>query len=210
MLVKRRPARPAKKEHPTKTALIATVVGMLDDTPVEEITCDAVLDASGISRGSLYYHFADFGELVEHALVFRYARFVDTTVSTLQERLASSESAAGFRQGLVQILQSSHSAEEAANRFERAIPLAAAANSERFRVHLGLEQQRLTDAFTVIVADAQERRWVSSSIDARATAVFLQACGLGRIVDDVAPTPMDPQAWDALLVSVVDRVLSAV
>lgn len=207
MLVKRRPARPTKKEHPTKTALIATVVAMLEDTPVEEITCDAVLDASGISRGSLYYHFVDFGELVEHALVFRYARFVDRAIDQIRDQIAAATSPQAFRSGLLEVLREVDAADRAANRFERAIPFAAAANSERFRVNLGVEQQRLTDTVTEIVADAQQRNWVTGSVDPRAVAVFLQAYSLGRIVDDVAPDPVDPKAWDSLVTAVLDRVL---
>jgi AcrR family transcriptional regulator len=207
MLVKRRPARPAKREHPTKTTLIATVVTMLDTIPVEEITCDAVLDTSGISRGSLYYHFADFGDLVEHALVARFSRYVDESIQALSAAVANAKSKAEFRTNIGKVIKKTHARDRAEQRFERAIPFAAAANSERFRTTLGAEQQRLTDAQTDTIRAAQQAGWITASLNAQAVAVFLQAYSLGRIVDDVTPSPMESKAWDDLVMSILDRVL---
>jgi len=207
MLVKRRPQRPAKKEHPTKTALIDTVVTMLDTIPVEEITCDAVLEASGISRGSLYYHFEDFGDLVEHGLAVRFRRYVDDTVDEFRRAVEESTSAQEFRERLTALTLVNHHPDTARHRFERTIPFAAAANSMRFRDTLGHEQQRLTDAQADLIRAAQDKGWVDPAIDARAVAVFLQATTIGRVVDDVCPAPMSQASWDALLGLLFDRVL---
>jgi len=207
MLVKRRPPRPTKKEHPTKRTLIDTVVSMLDTVPVEQVTCDAVLEASGISRGSLYYHFADFGDLVEHALAVRFAAHVDVTIDTLRQTLGAADSAASFRAAFVSIMQIAHHSELVEARFEQVIPFAAAASSERLREMLGSEQERLTDAYTEVLRDAQGRGWVNSSLDARAIAVLVQSCSLGLVVDDVEPNGVEASALEALVVAIIDRVL---
>lgn len=204
MLVKRRPQRPSKPAHPTKTALIDTVVSMLETTPVEEITCDSVLDASGISRGSLYYHFEDFGDLVEHGLAVRFSRYVDDTVASFRRAVDESRSAAEFRDRLTALTIASESAQ---SRFERTIPFAAAANSARFRETLGREQQRLTDTKAEIIRTAQEKGWVDSSVDPHAMAVLLQATTMGRVVDDVCPSPMSASSWATLVTKLFDRVL---
>jgi AcrR family transcriptional regulator len=207
MLVKRRPPRPAKKEHPTKRALIDTVVSMLDTTPVEEITCDAVLDASGISRGSLYYHFADFGDLVEHALAHRFATYVDQAIGCLDEVATLSTSASEFRSRFLALAHQTLGPEWAAVRFERVIPFAAAANSTRFRATLGMEQQRLTDAQAEFLRMGQERGWVHSAVNVQAASVFLQAVAMGRVIDDVTPVHMEQPHWDSLVTGFIDNVL---
>lgn len=207
MLVKRRPQRPSKPAHPTKTALIDTVVSMLETTPVEEITCDSVLDASGISRGSLYYHFEDFGDLVEHGLAVRFSRYVDDTVARFRQAVDESGSAAEFRDHLAALTIASDDPSSAQNRFERTIPFAAAANSARFRETLGREQQRLTDAKAELIRAAQDKGWVDPSIDPHAMAVLLQATTMGRVVDDVCPSPMSASSWATLVTKLFDRVL---
>ena len=55
--------------HPTKAVLVRTVVELLDTQMPSEIHADNVLEISGISKGSLYHHFEDLGELVETAQV---------------------------------------------------------------------------------------------------------------------------------------------
>jgi AcrR family transcriptional regulator len=207
MLVKRRPQRPTKKEHPTKTALINTVVTMLETVPVEEITCDSVLDASGISRGSLYYHFEDFGDLVEHGLAVRFGRYVDESVAGFRNVVEGSGSSQEFRLQLGDLLRVHHDPQSSQHRFERTIPFAAAASSARFRETLGREQQRLTDAEADLIRTAQDRGWVDRSVDPQAVAVLLQATSMGRVVDDVCPSPMSASAWQSLINLVLDRVV---
>ncbi len=207
MLVKRRPPRPKTTEHPTKRALIDTVVAMLDSVPVGQVTCDSVLAASGISRGSLYYHFEDFSDLVEHALVLRYSRYVNDSIAAIESTLSQSASAEEFRERFVETVRAGHDSSKVALRLEQVIPLAAAAGSERMRTALGLEQQRYTDAHVGVLREAQANGWVAPGFDPRALSVLVQAFLLGRAVDDVAPSPLEPQAWEAVLAAVLDRVL---
>jgi len=207
MLVKRRPLRTPKKEHPTKRALIDTVVGMLETTPVESVTCDAVLDASGISRGSLYYHFTDFGDLIEHALAFRFSRFVDETVTLLNETVSGSTSASEFRGTWLAFAHALHDPHGAQMRFERTVPYAAAANSERFRKMLGVEQQRLTDGYADVIRSAQGRGWMSTDLDPQVIAVLFQAIALGSVVDDLAENRATDDAWNQAIGVLLDRIV---
>ena len=57
--------------------MIETVVNLLQTQSVDEINSDQVLEISGISKGSMYHHFEDFSDLIEHAQVARFASFVD-------------------------------------------------------------------------------------------------------------------------------------
>jgi len=207
MLVKRRPPRTPKKEHPTKRALIDTVVGMLETTPVESVTCDAVLDASGISRGSLYYHFTDFGDLIEHALAFRFSRFVDETVSLLNQTVSASTSASEFRSTWLAFAHALHDPHGSQSRFERTVPYAAAANSERFRKMLGVEQQRLTDGYADVIRSAQGRGWMSTDLDPQVIAVLFQAIALGSVVDDLAENRAADDAWNQAIGVLLDRIV---
>ena len=69
-------AMPWDSMHPTKAVLVRTVVQLLDTQLPTEIHADDVLEISGISKGSLYHHFEDLGELVETAQVLRYSKWI--------------------------------------------------------------------------------------------------------------------------------------
>jgi hypothetical protein len=67
-----------------------------------------------------------------------------------------------------------------------------------------VEQERLTNTLVDAIEIAQEKGWVRTDLDARAIAVFLQAYTLGRAVDDVAVTKVDPEAWNKLIRAVTE------
>ena len=55
--------------------------------------------------------------------------------------------------------------------------------------------------------EAQNKGWMSENVDARAAAVFVQAYTVGRVVDDIAPDKVDPEAWINLIMDVVDKAI---
>jgi hypothetical protein len=72
-------------------------------------------------------------------------------------------------------------------------------SNERFRALLSVEQERLTNTLVDAVEVAKEKGWIRKDLDSRAIAVFLQAYTLGRAVDDVAITKVEPEAWNTLI-----------
>ena len=193
--------------HPTRERLIATMVTLLDGEDPEHITAEQVLTRSHISKGSLYHHFADFEELLEAALIRRFSINVDLSVEALLNIVASATSREEFLAHLSALTADQQSPSRSRFRLERARAAGLTFSSQRFRDALGIEQQRLTDAFTDVIIEAQNRGWVSLSVDARAAAVFIQAFTLGRVVDDISPEKVDPEEWDKLIMSVVGNYL---
>jgi hypothetical protein len=58
-----------------------------------------------------------------------------------------------------------------------------------------------------VLHKAQTNGWVTPDLDPRALSVLVQSFLLGRAVDDVAPSPLEAQAWETVLAAVLDRVL---
>lgn len=79
--------RQGNPDHPTKVALLATAISLLDEQSPESITVGDVLTESGISSGSLYHHFGDLDNLIESAMVVRFARGVDWSIDVLRNAL---------------------------------------------------------------------------------------------------------------------------
>lgn len=198
-----------KPSHPTRERLIETMATLLDGDDTEHITAEQVLTISGISKGSLYHHFEDFDELLEAALIRRFSQNVDVSIEALLNIMATATSREDLM-GKVQALNAhDQGAERAPFRLERARAAGLTHSSPRFTRALGVEQQRLTEAFTDLIAEGQNKGWFSTEIDARAGAVFIQAFTLGRVVDDIAPEKVDPAAWTALTLRAVERVFGA-
>lgn len=193
--------------HPTKSKLILTVAQMLDETDVSELQVDQVLERSGISKGSLYHHFVDFAHLIEAAHIQRFGRLVDRSIEALTDVLARSTSKEEMREGLLAVTRNTQRPDLAPGRFERARALALAEHQPRMREAMAQEQSRLTSAIADICRDAQAKGWVRADLDPGAVAVFIQAYTLGKLVDDIVSSPMDPESWVRLIDDIVERVL---
>lgn len=179
-----------------------TVVTFLDERDASRITVDEVLSESGISKGSLYHHFEDFSDLVEAALIRRFARTVDWSIASLTQAIVESRSREDLLKALRRVTEETQHADLRPVRAERLRAIGLATTSERFRVALDVEQQRLTSALADLWRETQDRGFFTTEIDPYAAAVFIQAYTLGQAVNDVTDTKMDVDAW----VDMIDRI----
>jgi len=196
----------SKRVHPTKALLIATTVTLLDTKLPNEIAVDEILEASGISKGSLYHHFEDLGELLEMAQVERYAAWVDRSVDALVQMISTVKTREDLVHGLKVITRFTQDPKYSHTRFQRARAIASAEHNPRFKKRLAEEQMRLTEALIDLINEARNKGLYASDFDAHAGAVLVQAYTLGMIVDDFVENQMDPEAWYSLIDKVVDRV----
>ena len=192
--------------HPTKELLISTAFELSLTRPMAEITSDLVLETSGISKGSLYHHFEDFADLMEHVQVRALSIFTDSQIQGLQELMATSQTKADFLQGLRPISHGNRSPDVGAARLARIESISKALSSTRMREIKGPIQQRITNAIAEIFREANRRGWANSDLDPMAVSVFLQSLNIGSVVDILAPTQVEPEAWFTL----IDLILSEV
>ena len=189
--------------HPTKARLIETTVALLEGQFPEVIQVDEILEKSGISKGSLYHHFEDLGELLEAAQVARYAVWVDRSIGLITPILSGAKTREDIINGLRQATIYTQSSEFKSTRFQRARALANSEISIRFQTALGIEQDRLTTALEDLVQEAKNKELFRQEIDARVVAVFIQSYTLGKIVDDIVSNPMAQEKWDEFIVNML-------
>lgn len=194
------------ERQPTKEKLLNTALGLLDLYFPENITGDMVIEHSGVSRGSLYHHFADVSDLLEQALVFRFSEQVDANIKTLAQMMKDSRSADDMYNGLCQVTEMTQAPENRRGRFIRARLIGFAEDNDRLTQRLGMQQKRLTDGITELFVDAQQRGWMNKMFDAQAAAQFVQAYTLGRVIDDISVDHVEQQHWNDLIKRVVKLV----
>jgi AcrR family transcriptional regulator len=189
--------------HPTKARLIETTAGLLENQFPQDIQVDEILEKSGISKGSLYHHFHDLGELLEAAQVAKYAAWVDRSIGLIVPVLSGAKTRDDIIEGLRILTKYTQSSEYQQTRFYRARTLANSETSERFKVALGIEQDRLTAALEDLVAEAKNKGLFRAELDNRVVAVFIQSYTLGKIVNDIVPEPLAQEKWDDFIVNML-------
>jgi AcrR family transcriptional regulator len=189
--------------HPTKARLIETTAGLLENQFPQDIQVDEILEKSGISKGSLYHHFHDLGELLEAAQVAKYAAWVDRSIGLIVPVLSGAKTRDDIIEGLRILTKYTQSSEYQQTRFYRARTLANSETSERFKIALGIEQDRLTAALEDLVAEAKNKGLFRAELDNRVVAVFIQSYTLGKIVNDIVPEPLAQEKWDDFIVNML-------
>lgn len=189
--------------HPTKARLIETAAELLENQFPQDIQVDEILDKSGISKGSLYHHFQDLGELLEAAQVAKYAAWVDRSIGLIVPVLTNAKTRDDIIEGLRVLTKYTQSSEYRQTRFYRARTIANSESSERFKKALGVEQDRLTAALEDLIAEAKNKGLFRAELDNRVVAVFIQSYTLGKIVNDVVPEPLAQEKWDEFIVNML-------
>jgi len=192
--------------HPTKEALIHTVLELLETQSVDVISSDEVLEKSGISKGSMYHHFEDFSDLLEHAQVARFASYVDRSIDSISALLVIQDKAE-FEEGLQGVTRYTQSEALKESRLHRVTAISRAGVSERMRVHLAEEQARLTAALADLFREVVNRGWGNPQLEPQTLAVFIQAYTIGIVVNDYVDEKMNMENWLWLIDTIMSDVL---
>lgn len=192
--------------HPTAQALVATADELLDVMHMDDITIAAVLEKSGVSHGSMYHHFEDLSDLVEHAVVLRFERGLVESIAAL-EGLMDATSTVEFRSRAEELLRVLHAQDRRPLRMIRLETLGASTQRPRLASRIARAQQEHLDEQGRIFAEFQRRGWMRNDLDAMAMSRFASATFLGRTVDDVSERPIDPLAWTTTALVALRAVL---
>ena len=195
--------------HPTKRILLDTAISLLDELPSERVTSEIVLEKSGISKGSLYHHFPDFGHLIDDAEVVRFGRYVDASIEVLATIIRHSHTADELVAALKVVTRSTQAPGRPEGRKARIYLLGLATQRPHLQELLGQEQQRLTEGLADLFREAQLRGWFRTELDPMAAALLVQSYSLGLWLDDITPEPVHQDAWIALIDELVERLFIA-
>lgn len=184
--------------------LLTTAISLIDEFGPQGFTVENLLDASKISKGSLYHHFEDFHDVIEQAQVSRFARFVDEDIRALTSLLSTANSREELGQRFRDVILGTAALGRAEARADRASIVGLSRHSKKFADALAIEQQRLTDSLADVAREMQERGWIAADIDVVALATFVQAYSLGAVLNDVTEKPISVDRWATF----VGRMLS--
>ena len=191
--------------HPTAQRLVDTVKEMLKDTAYNNIKSENVLLRSGISRGPLYHHFANFEELIQIAQTQVYQDYVGLLSGALINASTALEDPMATREEFANIIRSSQVANSVSLRRQRVGIVHNATSTKGFSEKLGATQEGLTLQWIKIYQICVDKGWADPSLDPRTVAILLQSTFFGRVLDDISPVHMNGDAWVVTMIRLLDN-----
>ena len=186
-----------------------TVKEMLKDTSYNNIKSVNVLLRSGISRGPLYHHFANFDELIQIAQTQIYQDYVGLLSDALMSASIALEDPMATRDEFAKIIGSSQVGNSVSLRRQRVGIVHNASSTKSFSEKLGITQEGLTQQWMKIYQISVDKGWADPSLDPRTVSILLQSTLFGRILDDISPIQMNSDAWVVTLIRLLDNFFFA-
>lgn len=195
MVSRARNAEPTSETlHPNAQKLLDTAVELLNETPIEQLSLVMVLQHSGVSNGSLYHHFEDFQDLVEHAIVQRFTKGLNDSLAAIAQLLDLTDESE-FRERVKEIVFTFHDQSRRPFRMARLETLGALTSRPRLAERIGRAQFDSNMKQAGYFAELQKRGWLRGDLDAATISTFTTATVLGRVVDDIASEHIDQDEW---------------
>jgi AcrR family transcriptional regulator len=182
---------------------------MLESKKQNEILADEVLEAAGVSRGSMYHHFKDLPELIETTQIYRYSKWIDSSIDFLTSPVATAHTQKELRNSLRTLTELTQSDARKGARAERAQALSACIQNPRMEEQMGRETQRLTEAIADVTNEVKYKGLFREDVDSKTLATFIQAYSLGNIVNDYNPTGVSEADWVEFIMKIIDRTFMA-
>jgi AcrR family transcriptional regulator len=197
---------PISQLHPTGIELVKAVNRLLDIKRADEISTEEVLKESGISKGSLYHHFVDLPDLIETTLIYRYSRWIDSSIKRMSSLLNSAKTPRQLKEALFEITYATQKDSLREMRIERARIFAEAQNNERLSEMLIVETERMTSSIEDLVREVIDRELFKPGLNPRAIAIFIQAYTMGLLVNDFTQNKVSFENWSELINKIIAEV----
>lgn len=193
----------------TVRAILDAAIAEIDTVGASGLRHQHVLDAAGVTQGSLYHHFGSRDGLIDAA----FAEMFTTDIEHIINEAGSVIDDEGS--GIDELLALLIGPEGFDRRRLRLNALVAAFVRPSLRPVICLAQRALTSSLIEAIETFQSRGRIDQAVDPRGLAVFLQACSIGSIITELDPetsgsTPIEPVIRAALRSTLDDRPTESV
>jgi AcrR family transcriptional regulator len=184
----------------TRTRLIEATISTILEKGIDAVRIDDVVAQVGVTKGSLYWHFADRETLIREALLEHVRRLNEEIVASMTSAVEDAVNSDDYMARIAPAIVNPFDPVIAAARRQRVSLLVQTIGDPVYGEIMADVQSRSLEVFVEVLRGAQAKGFLRSDLDPVAVATALHAINFGSILIDVVgdrgPTP---EAWWGLM-----------
>jgi AcrR family transcriptional regulator len=181
---------------------------LIDERGVGGFSVEEVLSLTGVSKGSLYYHFEDFHDLIETTHLRRFSEMAEADIESMGFLMVGVTSKSELKERLALLTASISDPLRAAHRIERLVIAAGASHgSERFRDGFRVHQQRLQKGLEAVVEEAQSAGFCRSDLSPAAVASAISSFTFGRVISELGDVKISDDEQNYVSLTFIEAIL---
>lgn len=195
MATAQKPPAPQQRSESTVDLVLKAVIRHLEESGESQLTIDDILLETGVSKGSLYYHFGDREGLIYAARIAQYSSYLENDSDELRHGLLNCSSFDHFVENLLGLTILSMQKNDRKIRAMRLNAISSAYGRPDLWYALQEKQNQYTNAITEVFEYGQKMSWVRTDITAHALGIFVQGHALSRILVDLDHNELEAESW---------------
>jgi AcrR family transcriptional regulator len=195
MAATQKPPAPQQRSESTVDLVLKAVIRRLEESGESHLTIDDILLETGVSKGSLYYHFGDREGLIYAARIAQYSTYLQNDSEELRSGLLTCTTFEQFVENLLGLTILSMQKNDRKIRAMRLNAISSAYGRPDLWYALQEKQHQYTNVITEVFQYGQKMGWVRTDITAHALGVFVQGHALSRILVDLDHNELEAESW---------------
>ena len=184
----------------SRTQLIDAALRIILEEGIDAVRIDTIVAEVGVTKGSLYWHFADREALIKEALAEHLRRLDAEIVEGVSKAIASASSKDDYLAQIAPFIVDPYDHEQVRVRWQRLVVMAETRKDPELATMMRDVQSRSLTVFVELMKRAQEGGVLRADVDPTAVAVALSAMNLGsNIIDVLGDRGPEPDAWWSLM-----------
>ena len=195
MATAQKPPASQQRSESTVDLVLKAVIRRLEESGESHLTIDDILLETGVSKGSLYYHFGDREGLIYAARIAQYSSYLENDSEELRGGLLTCTTFDQFVENLLGLTILSMQKNDRKIRAMRLNAISSAYGRPDLWYALQEKQHQYTNAITEVFHYGQKMGWIRTDITAHALGVFVQGHALSRILVDLDHNELEAESW---------------
>lgn len=191
----------------TRSVLVRAALDIIEAQGIDALRIDDVAADAGVTKGSLYWHFADREALIHAALAQHITDSLEAAYASTYDAVTPADGKIDYLARVAPHIVDPFDPDAMDRRWRRLEMLCAIRRDPELWKQAQAMHSASIEHFTELMVEVQAKGLMRSDVDPKAVAIAIQAIGIGSIwIDIVGADAPEPGQWHLLMMFLIQAL----